>query len=202
MFTGLVETVGTVCQLDQSDGSITFSISAPSILSDVSLGDSICVNGVCLTVVGFDATQFTVQAVPETLRRTNLGLLAVGSKVNCERSMSANSRFGGHVVQGHVDTTLDVLGIKPEGDAVNITFSLTDKMKAFVVEKGYVTIDGTSLTVVHVDDASFSVTVIPHTFSHTISSQYEMGTRINFEADMMAKYVAKYMEVTHESATR
>lgn len=200
MFTGLIEAVGVVSRVQQNTGSLALTIEAPSILNDVSIGDSIAVNGVCLTVVEFDDNQFTITAVEETLRRTNLGQLKVGSPVNCERAMAAHARFGGHVVQGHVDTTLEVLSITQEGDAYNIQLSLPEAMRALVIEKGFVTIDGASLTVMALNQRSFTVTIIPHTYSHTVISHYHVGHQINFEADMMAKYILNAANLSKETA--
>lgn len=200
MFTGLVETVGRVSHVVQNTGSLALTIEAPSILNDVSLGDSIAVNGVCLTVVAYTKITFTIEAVEETLRRSNLGELTLNSLVNCERAMAANSRFGGHVVQGHVDSTIEVLSIIPEGDAQNITFSLPKSMRPYVIEKGFVTIDGASLTVMALDATSFTVTIIPHTWENTIISSYQPDARINFEADMMAKYIANMINLSKEAS--
>lgn len=200
MFTGIVEQSGSVSAIDIKPGLTQLRISAANLLNDVALGDSISVNGVCLTVTDFDETHFSVDAVPETLRCTNLGDLAVGDSVNLERAMKAETRIGGHFVQGHVDATVQILSIKPEGDALNIEFSLPQALRPFVIHKGFVGLDGMSLTVMQVTDSSFSVTLIPHTQEKTVVSDYQVGHRINFEADMTAKYIANMMETYREQA--
>lgn len=202
MFTGIVENTGSVIAVDTKAGSTCFQIQAPDLLSDVALGDSIAVNGVCLTVTEFTDQTFTVDAVPETLRCTNLDSLKVGSEVNLERAMKADTRIGGHFVQGHVDSRIQILEILPEGDALNVRFSLPTALRPYVISKGFIALDGMSLTVMTVDKTSFSVTLIPHTRAASIVKNYQVGQSVNFEADMTAKYIANMMEAYREETTR
>ncbi len=187
MFTGIVEEIGFVAEA--SDAGLR--ISAGIVMEDLKVSDSICVNGACLTVIRIAGTTFTVDTVPETLRRTNLGGLSAGDPVNLERSMKADGRFGGHVVQGHVDATGTVVSIQPEGEARNFTFEAPDNVMRYVVEKGFVAVDGTSLTVVNCDYRTFSVTVIPYTWEHTVFGSRRPGDAVNLEADIIAKYVER-----------
>lgn len=187
MFTGIVEEIGAVKAMDA--GRLT--IGASAVVSDVSVGDSIAVNGACLTVTEHDATSFAVDVVPETLRRTNLGALTAGSRVNLERSMPASGRFGGHMVQGHVDGTGVVRSISADGDALMMAFEASPWVMRYAVEKGFIAVDGTSLTIVHCDNFSFSVTLIPHTQANTVLGDKRVGDSVNLEADIVAKYVER-----------
>ncbi len=187
MFTGIVEEVGTVKSAEPN----RLLISASEVMSDLKIGDSICVNGTCLTVTTRDDTSFSVDVVPETLRRTSLGALKSDSPVNLERSMPADGRFGGHVVQGHVDATGTVSSITQDGDALMLKFDAPGSVMRYVVEKGFIAVDGTSLTVVNCDNDSFVVTIIPHTKDHTIIGTRKVGDTVNLEADIMAKYVER-----------
>ena len=187
MFTGIVEEIGAVKAMDA--GRLT--IGASVVVSDVSVGDSIAVNGACLTVTEHDAASFAVDVVPETLRRTNLGALTAGSRVNLERSMPASGRFGGHMVQGHVDGTGVVRSISADGDALMMAFEASPWVMRYAVEKGFIAVDGTSLTIVHCDNFSFSVTLIPHTQANTVLGDKRVGDSVNLEADIVAKYVER-----------
>ena len=187
MFTGIVEEIGAVKAMDA--GRLT--IGASVVVSDVSVGDSIAVNGACLTVTEHDASSFAVDVVPETLRRTNLGALTAGSRVNLERSMPASGRFGGHMVQGHVDGTGVVRSISADGDALMVAFEASPWVMRYAVEKGFIAVDGTSLTIVHCDNFSFSVTLIPHTQANTALGDKRVGDSVNLEADIVAKYVER-----------
>ena len=187
MFTGIVEEVGSVRAV--GDGSLV--IGASEVLSDVKVGDSIAVNGACLTVTTHDDSSFSVDVVPETLRRTNLGELEVGSPVNLERSMPAYGRFGGHMVQGHVDGTATIHSIRGEGDALMVVFDAPTSLMRYVVEKGFIAVDGASLTIVNCDNFSFSVTIIPHTQENTVFKHKKTGDSVNLEVDIMAKYIER-----------
>ena len=187
MFTGIVEEIGAVKAMDAG----RLIIGASAVVSDVSVGDSIAVNGACLTVTEHDASSFAVDVVPETLRRTNLGALTAGSRVNLERSMPASGRFGGHMVQGHVDGTGVVRSISADGDALMMAFEASPWVMRYVVEKGFIAVDGTSLTIVHCDNFSFSVTLIPHTQANTVLGDKRVGDSVNLEADIVAKYVER-----------
>ncbi|GAA5813742.1 hypothetical protein MFLAVUS_007229 [Mucor flavus] len=206
MFTGLVEIMGTVSSIKEQDNSEsggngwTITVSdAAEILTDCHLGDSIAINGTCLTATEFDKDSFKVGVAPETLRCTNLGDLKVGDKVNLERAMDSNKRFGGHMVQGHVDNTVKIISIKPEGNSVWYTLQMEeedrDKMR-YVIPKGFICLDGTSLTVCDVDDdeRTFSIMMIAHTQAHVIMPLKKVGDRVNVEVDMLAKYALKSLE--------
>lgn len=187
MFTGIVEEVGAVRAA--GDGGLV--IEARRTLDDVKIGDSVAVNGVCLTVTALDDAAFSVDVVPETLRRTNLGELTPGAPVNLERSMPAYGRFGGHMVQGHVDDTATIRSVENDGDALMVLFDAPPGVMRYVVEKGFIAVDGTSLTIVHCDNFSFSVTIIPHTRDNTVFGGKSAGDSVNIEVDIMAKYVER-----------
>ncbi|KUJ08108.1 Lumazine-binding protein [Mollisia scopiformis] len=200
MFTGIVETIGVVSELNHQseDGGTTLTISnASSILSDCTLGDSISINGTCLTVTWFDKTSFKVGVAPETLRRTNLGSLKKHSNVNLERAVSASTRMGGHFVQGHVDTVAMILKIEPDGNALTFRFRPKDRaVLRYIVEKGYVTLDGASLTITKVDDAGWwwEVMLISYTQEKVIIASKKVGDEVNVEVDQIGKYVEKAVE--------
>jgi riboflavin synthase len=187
MFTGIVEEVGSVKAVEEG----RLVIGASEVLLDVNIGDSIAVNGACLTVTTYDESGFSVDVVPETLRRTNLGELASGSPVNLERSMPAYGRFGGHMVQGHIDGTAVIRSIKPEKDALMVIFDAPPFIMRYLVEKGFIAVDGASLTIVNCDNFSFSVTIIPHTQENTVFKSKRVGDSVNLEVDIMAKYVER-----------
>ena len=185
MFTGIVEEVGTVsvCQ------EYGLSVKAKKVTEDLRLGDSIAVNGTCLTVVEFDESQFRVDLAPETLRRTSLGELEVGRRVNLERPLAVSDRLGGHIVQGHVDAAGRVMSIRPEGDCFIFRIRTPKRLMPYVVEKGFIALDGISLTVVKKGAASFTVSVIPYSLSNTNLEEKSAGHRVNLEVDILAKYV-------------
>ncbi|MYE54195.1 MAG: riboflavin synthase [Chloroflexi bacterium] len=187
MFTGIVEEVGSVKAVEEG----RLVIGASEVLGDVKVGDSIAVNGACLTVTTHDESGFSVDVVPETLRRTNLGELTSGSPVNLERSMPAYGRFGGHMVQGHVDGTATIRSVESEGDALMIIFDAPTSVMRYVVEKGFIAVDGASLTIVNCDNFSFSVTIIPHTRENTVFKSKGVGDSVNLEVDIMAKYIER-----------
>ncbi len=191
MFTGIVEEVGTV----RSAGSGRMAVSASKVVADLKVGDSVCVNGTCLTATSIDDAGFAVDVVPETLRRTNLGSLIAGDPVNLERSMAIGDRFGGHIVQGHIDATGEVVSIDTEGDtgaeALVVSIRAPASVMRYVVEKGFVAVDGTSLTVVNCGAQSFTVTIIPHTRDNTVFGSRRVGHLVNLEADIIAKYVER-----------
>jgi riboflavin synthase len=193
VFTGLVEEVGRVTSLE-AGGTFRLSVSASRVLADTRVGDSVSVNGVCLTVGEMSGGTLTFHAMPETLRRTALGDLAEGSPVNLERAMSAQARFGGHIVQGHVDGVGEVLGVRPEGDAEIWEFAAPEGVLRYTVERGSVCVDGISLTVVTVRDASFTVSILPQTRANTNLKELKVGDRVNLEADVIGKYVERLLE--------
>lgn len=197
MFTGIIEEVGRVVSLQRTGSqSMQLRIRARKVLEDVQLGDSIAVNGVCLTVVEWTQDGvFAADVMPETMKRTNLGDLQPGSPVNLERAMSASDRFGGHMVTGHVDTTGRIAGRQPLENAVLFTISAPDELLEALIPKGSVAIDGISLTVVDVEREAgqFSVSIIPHTLAHTNLQERKIGDVVNLEADMVAKYIRHYL---------
>ncbi len=193
MFNGIVEAIGTIHKINHTHGSVDFSISNPKDFNDLYVGASVAVNGVCLTVTRFTKHDFEVTAVPETLRVTNLSRLEQGDKVNLERAMKADSRMGGHYVQGHVDTVGEILAIESEGNALLVKISVTPKITKYLVKKGYVGLDGMSITVIDVDQDWFTVTFIPQTQMATIIGHYQIGTKINIEVDILGKYVEKIL---------
>jgi riboflavin synthase len=194
MFTGIVETTGIIGHAEQREGCLHLTIKPKIAFSDLHMGDSVAINGVCLTVTAFTPTTFKATVVPETLRLTNLGELVNGSKVNLERSMQANARIGGHYVQGHVDGMGEILELQPDGGtAWLVKISIPTTLEKYVVNKGYIGLDGMSITVIESTSNWFTVTLIPHTREVTIVSQYKIGTRINIEVDMLGKYVEKLL---------
>ena len=191
MFTGIVEETGTVRAIDLVPDGARVTILAEVALQGTRIGDSIAIDGACLTVVDISAHAFTVEATRETLRRTTLGDRAVGDGVHLERAMSAGGRFGGHFVQGHVDGTGEITRRTAVGDAIVQVISAPPEVVPYLVPKGSVTVDGVSLTVVNTGDDWFDVWLIPHTIAVTHLSSRPVGTRVNLEADILAKYVAQ-----------
>ena len=189
MFTGIVEEIGTIKNLDKS----ALTVHAQKILGDVKLGDSISVNGACLTVVDFTDYEFSVDLAPETFRRTSFGTLNPGDKVNLERALSVNDRFGGHMVQGHVDGTGRVISIRDDGDSSIFRIANPMKLRPYLVEKGFISVDGISLTIVKVLTSSFTLSVIPYTQSNTNLQDQRAGRTVNLEVDILAKYVENLM---------
>ncbi|MDT7644138.1 MAG: riboflavin synthase [Pseudonocardiales bacterium] len=191
MFTGIVEEVGEVREVREQDDVVRLVISGPVVASDTRHGDSIAVNGVCLTAVEVDGADFSVELVPETLRRSSLAGVATGARVNLERAMSNGQRFGGHIMQGHVDGTATVMSHTPGERTAEIRFRLGDGLARYVVEKGSIAVDGVSLTVASVDRDSFSVALIPTTLADTTLGVRQSGDRVNIEVDVLAKYVER-----------
>lgn len=191
MFTGIIEELGTVIKLDQQGVSARITIEADKVLENTKLGDSIAVNGVCLTVTDLQKDRFCADVMAETLRRSSLGVLKKGSKVNLERAMAADGRFGGHMVSGHIDGTGEIAKISPEGTAVWYTIEAPQSILEGIVEKGSIAIDGISLTVAEVTEQDFSVSIIPHTGANTTLSLKKQGDIVNLENDVVGKYVQK-----------
>ncbi len=194
MFTGIVEEIGTVRAVRQGSSSSFIEIQADKIFEDIHIGDSIAVNGVCLTVTEYSGNVFKADVMNETLRRSSLGGLRSGGHVNLERAMAANGRFGGHIVSGHIDGTGTISEIKSDGIANWYTIAADSAILRYIVEKGSVAIDGISLTVTAVTDADFSVSVILHTASQTILSEKRAGDIVNLENDIVGKYVEKLIQ--------
>lgn len=203
MFTGIVEECGTVKNISLSGTSGSLSIETSFILDDTKVGDSIAVNGVCLTVVKIEDKVFFADVMAETLRQTSLGILKAGSKVNLERAMAANGRFGGHIVSGHIDGTGTISAMKKEGNATWVTVSAKCELLKYVIERGSVTLDGISLTVAYVDDKCLKVSVIPHTGEETSLLLKKVGDPVNIENDIIGKYVEKLLKTgsTHDGSS-
>jgi len=193
MFTGIVEELGTIAGVDRGTDSARLTVRGPLVTSDATHGASIAVNGVCLTVVEHADGEFTVDVMAETLSRSSLGSLRAGDRVNLERAMAAGGRFGGHVVQGHVDGTAQVLERVPGDRWEIVRLSLPAGLARYVVEKGSITVDGVSLTVASVDDTSFTVSLIPTTLDLTTLGHKGIGDLVNLEVDVLAKYVERLM---------
>lgn len=194
MFTGIVEETGTVIS---SKNPLIIGVS--KILEDINIGDSIAVNGVCLTVTHYDSSSITLDVMNETYSKTNLGSLKIGSKVNIERAMSANGRFGGHIVSGHIDGMGTLMDIKSDGIAKWLTIAVPKEILKYIVMKGSVALDGVSLTVAYIDDKCFKVSIIPHTQSETTLLLKPVGTKINIENDIVGKYIEKFINPNKES---
>ena len=189
MFTGIIEETGVL--KEQNGGNLV--IQADKVLEDVHLGDSIAVNGVCLTVTEFQKNWFRADVMAETLRRSSLGTLKKGSRVNLERAMAANGRFGGHIVSGHIDGTGTVENTQREGNAIWVTISCGAALLRYIAEKGSIAIDGISLTVAEVRENGFRVSIIPHTGEETTLRARRTGDMVNLETDIIAKYVERLM---------
>ena len=194
MFTGIVEEVGRVSSVVSGSRSGSIWLQAEKVLSGTKLGDSIAVNGVCLTVTKLSADGFCADVMPETLRRSNLGRLRKGDNVNLERAMPADGRFGGHIVSGHIDSTGTITQMKREENAVWVTVGAEQEILSLIVEKGSIAIDGISLTVAAVTDKDFSVSVIPHTAEMTTLPGKKTGDVVNLENDILAKYIQRLMK--------
>lgn len=194
MFTGIVEELGEIREIDREADSITLTIRATTVLDDVHHGDSIAVNGVCLTVVEFGDDFFTADLMQETLDRSSLGQVEVGSKVNLERATSVGQRLGGHIVQGHIDGTGEVISRTPGERWEVVRISLPEQLSKYVVEKGSIAVDGTSLTVSAVGEGFFEVSLIPTTLTDSVIGSTAVGTKVNLEVDVLAKYVEKMLE--------
>ncbi|WP_100372612.1 riboflavin synthase [Bacillus sp. FJAT-45037] len=204
MFTGIIEEIGTIEEVRQSGEAIVMKIAASHILTDVALGDSIAVNGVCLTVTSYTDRSFTVDLMPETVRATSLNGLGRASKVNLERAMSAKGRFGGHFVSGHVDGTGTILSKDQKDNAVYYRIEAASELLRYMIYKGSIAVDGTSLTIFGVDEESFTISIIPHTIEETIIGSKGAGDIVNIECDMIGKYIEKFVtrQGIQQSATK
>lgn len=193
MFTGIIEEIGTISAIHRNPLEAKLTISAEKIFSDLKIGDSVAVNGVCLTASDISDNNFTADVMNETFNRSSLSELKSGSPVNLERAMTANGRFGGHIVAGHVDGIGIITNIKKDDNAIWYTISAENCIMKYIIEKGSVAIDGISLTIAQVSKDSFSVSVIPHTARETILSHKKAGDKVNLENDLVGKYVEKLL---------
>lgn len=198
MFTGLVEEIGKINSISKGAKSAQISISAKKVLEHVQMGDSIAANGVCLTVTGYTSTQFTVDVMGETMRRSNLALLKVGDEVNLERALRVGDRLGGHIVSGHIDGKGTIINFTPEENAVWCRIHASLKILKYIIHKGSIAIDGVSLTVASVDDTQFEVSIIPHTKQVTTLLRKKPGDIVNLECDMIGKYVEKLVSFSNK----
>ena len=194
MFTGIVEETGTIKKIEKGTSSGRLTIEADKVLQGSEIGDSIAVNGVCLTITGMSGHLFTADVMAETMNRSSLGLLQPGSRVNLERAMPADGRFGGHIVAGHVDGTGTIVKIEKDETAVWYRIEAAPEVLRYIVEKGSITIDGISLTVATVSDTDFQVSIIPHTQANTVLSDRKTGDVVNLETDIIGKYVEKLLQ--------
>jgi riboflavin synthase len=196
VFTGLIREVGHVAGVEGGDAGVRLEIEAPLISAGATLGDSVAINGVCLTVVGVDGNRLAFDAVPETLSRSSLGRLAAGSAVNLEPALRAGDALGGHYVQGHVDGVGAVRTVEAEGDGRRLWFDAPAELLRYVVAKGSIAIEGTSLTIAALDDSGFAVALIPHTLEATTFGALEPGDPVNLEVDVLAKYVERLLSAS------
>jgi riboflavin synthase len=200
MFSGIIETTGTITQIEQVAEGVQLSLATSVPLAQVSLGESICVNGTCLTVTAIGETSLSFDVSAESLRRTNLGDLKAGDSVNIERSLRLDDRLSGHLVFGHVDGVGRVASIQPEGDSFLYTFEIPKELSRYLVEKGSVAVDGISLTVFHCQPTSFTCAIIPHTHQVTTLHKRKAGDRVNIESDMQGKYIENFVKEAVEAA--
>ena len=198
MFTGIIEEVGKIKNI-QGGTNYKLTIGASKILEDIHLGDSIAVNGICLTAIKWDNDSFTVDVMRETLERTSLHRLRAGNFVNLERALAANGRFGGHIVSGHIDGTGEIINIRRDANAVWYKIKTSEKIMEFIIEKGSIAIDGISLTVAKVDRSAFYVSVIPHTLENTILLSKKPGDIVNLENDIVGKYIKSFTDKNSNS---
>lgn len=195
MFTGIIEALGSVADLQLRGGEWRMSVRSTVLdFGDVILGDSIAVNGVCLTVTQLGSAQFEMDVSNETMQHTTLHALNKGARVNLEKALTPNKRLGGHIVSGHVDGVGELLDLRPDGASIRMDFRVPKKLAKYIAQKGSICIDGTSLTVNTVNGATFSVNIIPHTQTETIIQDYKVGSKVNLEVDLIARYLERLMQ--------
>lgn len=194
MFTGIIEAVGTIKAININAQGARLVIATNNLdMSDVKLGDSIATNGICLTVVDYDPCSYSADVSNETLKRTGFANYGVGMAVNLEKAMLASTRFGGHIVSGHVDGVSEILSITNNGNSIEYWLAMPDDIAHYIAEKGSVTIDGTSLTVNALSDGKFRLTIVPHTVKETVFAHYQVGTKVNLEVDLVARYLERLL---------
>ena len=201
MFTGIIEEVGTLLAARKASKSESLTIEAPYVLQDAKVGDSIAVNGICLTATSISGNTFTADVMAETMRRTSLGTLHTGSKVNLERAMAANGRFGGHIVTGHIDGTGTICEVISDEIAIYYSIKAPEKIMHYIVEKGSVAVDGISLTIAETTQTTFMVSVIPHTAQCTVLAHKKAGDKVNLENDCIGKYIEHFLNWKEEKIT-
>lgn len=193
MFTGIIEEIGMVKAIKRGSSSVRMTIACSKVLKDISRGDSIAVNGICLTAVDFGHDWLCADVMPETIRKTALNTLHINSSVNLERALRLTDRLGGHIVSGHIDGTGTIMQIQKEDNAIWLTVQVHEEILKYIVDRGSVAVDGTSLTAAFVDDSSFKVSLIPHTAGFTILGSKKEGEVVNIECDIIGKYVEKML---------
>ncbi|SHF12651.1 riboflavin synthase alpha chain [Seinonella peptonophila] len=201
MFTGLIEEVGTILDLKSNGDSMVLTIGCKHVLQDAAVGDSIAIDGICLTVTELHENAFVADAIPETVERTHLPTIRLGAKVNLERAMAMGDRLGGHLVQGHVDGTAKLIEKKARGTEVLFRFQIEPSFTRYMIEKGSITINGISLTLVEATETTFAVSIIPHTLEVTNMGQLSIGDSVNIECDLLGKYIAKLISKTEPIPT-
>jgi riboflavin synthase len=202
MFTGIIEEIGTVSTMKRTGESFVIAIEAQKIMNDIHRGDSIAINGVCLTVTTFTSNQFSVDVMPETVKATSLDTIKRGSKVNLERAMAAGGRFGGHFVSGHIDGTGIIKGKRKVDNAVYYEIETNNELVKYIILRGSVAVDGTSLTVFGVNENHFTLSIIPHTLSETVLGFKDIGDIVNVECDMLGKYVGHFLSNAQDSINK
>ena len=202
MFTGIIEEIGTIQSVKRSQSSLTLEIAGTVIFDDLRIGDSVAVNGVCLTATTIGAERFTADVMPESVKMTTLLNLSTGSKVNLERAMAANGRLGGHVVAGHVDGQGKIIGKDHVGNSIVFRIATDDAILHYVIYKGSITVDGASLTVSKVGTGWFEISIIPHTIGNTILQYATIGTTVNLETDIFGRYIEHFMKGPQELRTK
>jgi riboflavin synthase len=200
MFTGIIEEIGTIKAIHKGRISASLAIKAEIVTQDLKIGDSVNTNGACLTVTSFNSSSFTVDVMAETMRKTNLSMLSPGAKVNLERALKLSDRLGGHMVSGHIDGTGEISEIFTEENATWFRIHTENEILKYIIKKGSVAIDGISLTVAEVEDHFFKVSIIPHTADETTLLQKKVGSIVNIENDMTAKYIERFLIFNNKNA--
>lgn len=202
MFTGIVEEIGTVKNIIKGSRSIKLAIAAQKVLENTNLGDSIAVNGVCLTVTALGKNGFTADVMPESMSKTNMGKLKPGDRVNLERALTLASRLGGHIVSGHIDGVGEIIDMEKDDNAVRVTLTASSKVMKYIVSEGSVALDGVSLTVAHLGENDFTVSLIPHTAQVTTLLDKKVGDKLNVENDVVGKYVERLLDFSAKNETK
>ena len=202
MFTGIIEEIGTIYSVKRTQNSLTLEISGTQVFDDLKIGDSVAVNGVCLTATTIGADRFTADVMPESVKMTTLLNLSAGSPVNLERAMAANGRFGGHVVAGHVDGQGSIIGKDHVGNSIVFRITTSSDILHYIIYKGSITVDGASLTVSKVGQGWFEISIIPHTIGNTILQYASIGTTVNLETDIFGRYIEHFMKGPLEVPTK
>ena len=201
MFTGIIEEIGTIHSVKRTQNSLTLEISGTQIFDDLKIGDSVAVNGVCLTATTIGANRFTADVMPESVKMTTLLNLSASSPVNLERAMAANGRFGGHVVAGHVDGQGNIIGKDHVGNSIVFRITTSSDILHYIIYKGSITVDGASLTVSKVGEGWFEISIIPHTIGNTILQYASIGTTVNLETDIFGRYIEHFMKGSSQEST-